>query len=137
MVARILARPVAWIIAGAILFCLIGLTVHSCTSARQASTEANLATSAGEASVGNGKDAVNSISGAAARTADTDKTTLENADAIRNAEGADAPVNPAVRNAGLDSLCRRAAYRCTEQCLQRAAARGMADAGTGCATSRR
>ena len=37
---------------------------------------------------------------------------------IRNAKGADAPVDPAVRDAGLASLCRRAAYRSSERCLR-------------------
>jgi len=135
MVARILARPVAWIIGGAILFCLIGLTVHSCTKASQAGAEASLATEAGKAGAASGSDAVNSVGGAAARDAATDMTTMENADAIQNADGADAPVNPSVRDAGFAGLCKRTAYRCTEQCLQRVAADRVADARARCAAS--
>jgi hypothetical protein len=40
----------------------------------------------------------------------------ENQNAILNAPGADAPVDPALRDAWLDGLCRRAAYRDHPRC---------------------
>jgi hypothetical protein len=137
MIARILARPVAWLIAGGILFLMIGLTVHSCSKARQAGAEASLSNETGKAVSDSGKDAVGAVEAVSGRNSAIDEITRENADEIRKAEGADALVNPAAHGAGLDSLCRRAAYRCTEQCLQRAVARGVAKPGTGCPSSRR
>lgn len=137
MIAKIFARPVAWLIAAAVLFGLLGLTMHSCSKARQAGAEASLATEVGKATAASGSDAVNSVGDAAARDAETDTITRENANAIQSAAGADAPINPAVHNAGLDSLCRRAAYRCTKQCLQRALAQGVADPGDRCTPARR
>ena len=50
----------------------------------------------------------------------TDTITRENDHAIRTAPGADAPVDPALRDTGLAGLCRRAAYRGDPKCVQHA-----------------
>lgn len=137
MIARILQRPVAWICTGAILFLLIGVTVRSCAVARQALSKARLSTEMAKAGMGNAKDAVGAVGAVSERATDTETLTRENEHAIRTATGANNPVDDGVHTAGLNSLCRRPAYRCSIKCVQRASARGMANAGSGCTTARR
>ncbi len=61
-------------------------------------------------------DAVETQGKANQRETESEAVTRSNEKEIRNAEGANDPVNPAVRDAGLRSLCRRAAYRNSERC---------------------
>lgn len=137
MVARILARPVFWIVALAIAFLLVGLTVRSCTQSRTSGAEAALSDETAKAVSDSGKDAIGSVDAVSGRNTASDNLTRENDHAIRNAQGAAAPVDPGVDGVGRDSLCKRAAYRCSVECVQRAAARGVANPGAGCAPARR
>ena len=89
-------------------------------AARKAKWEARLSDAQGQAASQSGADAVGTVGAVAGRSSDTEQITRENSDAIHNAPGADAPVDHRATGAGLDSLCRRAAYRGSEQCLQRA-----------------
>lgn len=95
---------------------------------RQASTAARLSENQKGAALDSGRDAVGAVGAVMGNEAAIDRTTRENEDAIRNAAGARDPVNPAVRDAGLASLCRRASYKCSQQCVQFTPAGGM-DAG--------
>lgn len=61
-------------------------------------------------------DAVKTQGEANKRETDSEATTRENEKEIRNAEGASDAVNPAVRDAGIRSLCKRPAYRDSERC---------------------
>ena len=61
-------------------------------------------------------DAIGTQGASAARERASQTLTRANEKEIRNAKGADAQVDPAVRDAGLRSLCRRAAYRDSERC---------------------
>jgi type II secretory pathway component PulM len=61
-------------------------------------------------------DAVETQGKANQRETESEAVTRSNEKEIRNADGANDPVNPAVRDAGLRSLCRRAAYRNSERC---------------------
>ncbi len=94
------------------------LTLRSCQSAETAKTEAKLATGQTGAALESGADAVGAIGRTHQSEVRIDVITQENDRAIRQAEGADAPVSDAVHAAGLRALCRRAAYRGSEQCLQ-------------------
>lgn len=101
------------------VMCIISLiTLNRCSAARTAGTEAKLATGQAGAAIQSGADAVDTIGNTQANEAAADITTKENDDEIRNAPGASAPVDPAVRDAGLRSLCRRASYRSNPQCVQ-------------------
>lgn len=82
-------------------------------------TEARLGRNQAEAALESGKDAVNTVGEAAEREAASDALTRSNEETIRNAEGADDKVAAPVRDAGLDALCRRAAYRDSLRCLER------------------
>lgn len=114
------------LLAAAILF---GVT--QCNSARQANTKAELGEGQAEVAGENAEDAIGTVGGVAGRAGEGDDLTRSNANEIENAEGSDEPVNPAVRDAGLDSLCRRASYRDVEECVRRATAAGVEDAGSG------
>jgi hypothetical protein len=61
-------------------------------------------------------DAINTQGAAAERERESEELTKSNEKEIRDAEGSNAPVNPAARDAGLRSLCRRPAYRDSERC---------------------
>lgn len=109
------------LIALAIVLALFGW--QQWQSARNAGREMRVATGQASASIANGRDAVATVGAAQTRETTTDQVTRENADAIRSAPGAAAPVDPRVRDAGLAGLCRRAAYRGDPKCLRFATAR--------------
>jgi hypothetical protein len=103
----------------AIVALLVGLlALDRCQAARTARTEARLATGQADAAVQSGADAVNAVGNRMSADAAIDTITQENRDAITKADGASAPVTAPARNAGLRSLCGRAAYRRDPKCVQ-------------------
>lgn len=96
------------------------LVVRSCRESRTATTIAKVASGQAAAATASGTDAVNTVGNRMAADTASDRLTKENDDAIRSAEGADAPVAAPVHNAGLAGLCRRAAYRGDRGCVQHA-----------------
>lgn len=115
------ARVISWIVLALLLVALLSL--GKCVYDQRAKTEVRLSKGQTGAALESGADAVGTVGQQAASETAADRVTKENEDAIRNAEGADAPVAGGVRDAGLDSLCRRAAYRGSEQCLRHPAPR--------------
>ncbi|HEU0045063.1 hypothetical protein [Sphingomonas sp.] len=113
-----LARVVTLLLVA--LLIAAALTARSCQRERTATTETSLARGQADAATASGKDAVETVGTRAQVDAATDTITRENADAIRSAEGASAPVAAPVRDAGLASLCRRASYRRDPKCVQHA-----------------
>jgi len=91
------------------------LAVRGCSGA---GTKAKLATGQAGAAANSARDTVQTIGNQAAAEDQADAITKENDRAIRSAPGANAPVDPAARDAGLRALCRRAAYRGDAKCLQ-------------------
>lgn len=91
------------------------MAVRGCSSAK---TEAKLATGQAGAAIKSGGDAVQTIGNQMTAETASDAITKENTDAIRSAPGANAPVTPTARDAGLRALCRRAAYRGDPKCVQ-------------------
>jgi hypothetical protein len=117
-----LARRV--LVIGLVVFVLVVAGgVHSCRSAWTAKTETRLATGQAGAAMASGADAASTVGEVAAKQAEADALTQENADAIRNAKGADSPVAAPVHDAGLRGLCRRPAYRGDPNCVQFAPAK--------------
>jgi len=112
------------IIAGLAVLALVLLLAafgwHEWRVTRTAKAEARLATGQAGAALASGRDAANMIGNRMDADAATDTVTRENDHAIRTAPGADAPVDPALRDAALRGLCRRAAYRHDPKCLQHA-----------------
>lgn len=80
--------------------------------------EARLSRNQAEAALESGRDAVGAVSAEAALERGHDDLTRSNADAIRNAEGADAPVAAPARDAGLRSLCKRRSSAGDPKCVQ-------------------
>lgn len=122
MIPKWLATTAGKLIAGLVVVLVVAgiFALDRCQAARTAHTEAKLATGQAGAAIQSGHDAADTIGNRMADDADTDAITRENADVIRNARGADAPVDPDADAAGLRSLCRRAAYRRDPQCVQHA-----------------
>ena len=108
----------------AFLLCVVGfLYVQSCQRARVAAGEKRVERAQSGATVESAKDAIATQSNVAEAQSAGEELTRTNEKEIRNAKGADAAVDPAVRDAGLASLCRRAAYRSSERCVRFLAAR--------------
>ncbi len=110
------------LIGAGVVLLLLGLALWWAYSALtgRSKAEARLGKNQAEAAAQSGADAVNVVGKAGEREADSDALTRDNEKDIRNAEGSDAVVNPASRDAGLASLCRRSAYRNDPRCVQRA-----------------
>ncbi|MAL26605.1 MAG: hypothetical protein CL820_12065 [Croceicoccus sp.] len=85
---------------------------------KRAGVEAELNAGRADAGIASGQDAANTVGAAGGRERAIDQQTRDNEHAIRNAPGADAPVDAGVHGVGLDRLCRRAAYRGDPRCLQ-------------------
>jgi hypothetical protein len=92
------------------------LLVRSCDRHRSEGAQAKVDRGQAGAFANSSADAVQTLGNAAARERTSDDLSRTNEEEIRNANGASAPVDPAVRNAGLRSLCRRAAYRDSPRC---------------------
>lgn len=113
-----LAKPMVW----ALIACLIVVaTLILAARIRNSSgeqTKAKLSQNMSDAAMESGRDAAEAMATKHAGDGAIDTLTRKNADVILNAEGADAPVSDAAHDAGVLSLCRRASYHGTEQCLQ-------------------
>lgn len=118
------------ILAGLLLAALI-FGVTQCQNARTAKQEARLSDAQAGAASDNAADAIGTAGAVSGRDTQSDDLTERNADEILRSPGADALVDPAVRDAALNSLCRRAAYRDSLKCLQRTAPAGVAAGGAG------
>lgn len=101
-----------------LLVILAALFLRECSAERTAKVETHLAQDQASASLASGADAVNSTGIVEGNATSADIITKENHDAIQNAQGANVLVTPAVRDAGLASLCRRASYRRDPKCVQ-------------------
>jgi len=119
------ARRFAPWIAFAIFAVLLALAgPAACRKLNNAEARARLGEESARAASRNGEDAVATVGAAAHREQQSDALTRDNEKEIRDAQGADDRLDPAVRDAGLGSLCRRPAYRDLERCrMRRAAAR--------------
>lgn len=80
--------------------------------------EARLGRNQAEAALDNGRDAVGAVGKQQAGEAATDTLTRENDSAIRSAPGAAAPVDPALRDAWLRSVCKRRSASRDPKCVQ-------------------
>ena len=133
-----LARRLAPL-AGLTLLALVLLVVlpGSCRRERTAAATARVEQGAARAASDNGRDAVETVGRAAERHDANERITRTNQEEIRHANGAEVPVAAAVRDAGIDGLCRRDAYRDDPRCLRRAGAAGVESGRAGGATAGR
>ncbi|GAA0745220.1 hypothetical protein CA233_19120 [Sphingomonas sp. ABOLD] len=98
----------------------LALFVRGCSGSE---TRVKLANGQGAAATESARDTVLTIGNQTAAEGHIDDITKENEHEIRAAPGANAPVDPAARDAGLRALCKRASYRSDPKCLQFAAPR--------------
>lgn len=116
-----LSTIVTRILAGALLIILIlgVLQVRSCSLAKQRAAQSKIDRGQAGAARESAKDAIQTQGEVSERGAASEDLTRTNEKEIRGAEGSTDPVNPAARDAGLASLCRRPAYRNHERCKLR------------------
>ena len=127
MIVADVARRLAHRFAPWIMIAMIGLLITlagpaACRKLNHEAARARLGEASATAASRNGEDAVATVGAAARREQQSGELTQTNEREIRNAQGADAPIDPAVRDAGLGGLCRRPAYRDDERCRVRRAA---------------
>lgn len=113
---RLTARLALYLLAGLAALAAAWWLYSAITAKPKA--EARLSRNQAEAAAQSGADAVNTVGRAGEREAADDALTRDNERNIRNAEGADARVGEAVNDAGVQALCRRAAYRDSLRCLE-------------------
>lgn len=130
MFSRLPARIIAALVLVVIALLLALLAWSAWKEARTNAARARLSASQTDAVSNSARDAIDAVGGVSGRSEAYDELTRRNADAIRNAKGADAPVDPAAADAGLRSLCLRRAYRGDPKCLRFLAPGGVANAGS-------
>jgi hypothetical protein len=99
-----------------VLIAVPALLVRSCDRHRSEAAQSRVERGQTGALSKSAADAVGTVAASGEASAASEALTRSNQQEIRNAPGANAPVNPAARDAGLRSLCRRAAYRDSERC---------------------
>lgn len=111
-----LRKPIAMLVVAVVVLAALWWAYSAITARPKA--EARLGKNTTEAALESGRDAVGTVGAQGAAEDAVDATTKENEHAIREAEGADAPVARPAHDAGLRSLCGRASYSQRPECLQ-------------------
>jgi hypothetical protein len=112
----IAGRVIAMVVGGLFLLALMGFGLSQCQKRRSEAAQARVERSQAEAASKSAEDAIGTVRRSGESEKASEELTRSNEKEIRNAEGANDPVNTAVRDAGLRSLCRRPAYRNHERC---------------------
>lgn len=92
------------------------LTLTQCSNGRQEAAQARVSTGQADAFANSAADSIAVQQAASGRERASEDQSRTNEKEIRDAQGANDAVNPAVRDAGVRSLCRRAAYRDSPRC---------------------
>jgi ABC-type protease/lipase transport system fused ATPase/permease subunit len=110
------ARTVFFIAGVVVLILAAAFTVRSCDKRHSQAAQSRLDAAQGGAQANSAADAVNTVAASGEAQAASEELTRQNEKEIRDAKGSDAAVDPAVRDAGIRSLCKRSAYRDSERC---------------------
>lgn len=112
------SKPLVRLISIVLALAVVGVffQVRSCSADRQRAAEVSLHKGQQGALANSTADAVNTQGAANQRERASEDLSRTNEREIRDAEGANDSVNPAVRDAGLRALCRREANRHAERC---------------------
>ncbi len=109
-----------WLVgAGILLVVLFSLTVTQCSKRRSMAAQERVEDAQAGAAANSAADAIATVQRSGEATATSEELTRTNEREIRDAEGANDAVNAGVRDAGLASLCRRAAYLNHPKCKLR------------------
>ena len=130
-IAAFFGRTIVQLAMVALIIVLVLVVLNQCSDSRQVAVEADVTENRGDAAADSAADAIGPAGAVNGRDTASDDLTRRNGNAIDDAPGADTPVDPGVHNVGIGGLCRRAAYRDSEQCLQHPLAPGMAGSGSG------
>lgn len=116
MMDRLTPRILAIITGVIALILIVGFTVRSCDKRRSQASQARVERSQAEAASNSAADAVGTVARSGEASAASEALTRDNEGKIRAADGANAPVNPAARDAGITALCKRQAYQNDPRC---------------------
>jgi type II secretory pathway component PulM len=105
------AKLIATVVAVIALVLVVGLTVRSCDKRRSQAAQHKVERAQTGALTNSAADAVNTVGNVSTNAASSEALTRSNERSIRDAEGSSDKVNPAVRDAGFASLCKRASFR--------------------------
>lgn len=112
-----LLRRFWWVIPAVLLFVMLFIWgPAACNKIRGLEQQTKIDRGQIEASHQSGSDAVNTVGTVASNQMQSEDLTRSNEKEIRNAQGANDAVNPAVRDAGLRALCRRKASAHDPKC---------------------
>jgi hypothetical protein len=115
-----IAREIIVKVVGVVLVMVLFVALlGQCEKRREAAAQARIDREQKDARIDSGRDAVETVGNAAAREQESADLGRRNEQEIRNAQGASDKVGRGVGDAGIDSLCRRAAYRDSERCRLR------------------
>lgn len=109
-------RLIAMIAAVVVLILVVSLGVRSCDKRRSAAAQSRVEREQTGALTNSAADAVGTVANVGDREAASETLTRTNEQEIRAAPGAAETVNPALRDAGIRSLCRRKAYEADARC---------------------
>lgn len=108
-----------WVTTALVLITLaVWWVVAALTDSSTAKTEARLNQNQTEAALANGTDAVQSVGRTTEYERRVDIITRETERVIREAPGADAPIDPDLQRLAIERLCLRTAYREHPECVQ-------------------
>ena len=110
MIERLGARAIAAIVFGLFLLAVLIFGVTQCQKRQSADTQAKVSKGQGQASIGAGAEAVNTVGNVAAGDAQTDATVAQGQEAVRNAP--DGLKGATARR----EACKLKTYRDTPQC---------------------
>ncbi len=110
------ARVIAMIVGVLLIVGLLLWGPAACQKIRSLSAQSKVTQGQTDALRNSATDAVNTQSETNKRETDSEDLSRSNEKEIRDAKGANDPVNPDARDAGLRALCRRAAYRDDPKC---------------------
>jgi hypothetical protein len=116
---EIAAKTIALVIAAVLLLVATIATLTYCEKQRSRGAQSRVERSQGEAASNSAADAIGTVARSGEASRASEDLTRSNDRDIRAAEGANASVNPAARDAGLTALCKRAAYREDPRCKEK------------------
>lgn len=106
------ARLVAMIVGAVLLVALIAFGVTQCQQRKSAGKQAEVSREQGNASIGSGAEAVNTVGNVANSDAATDEAVASGVEAVRNAPEGEKG------KAALKALCQMKTYRDTPGCKE-------------------
>lgn len=112
MIQRLGARVIGTIVLSLLILAMIVFGVSQCQSRKSAEKQAEVSKEQGQASVGAGAEAINTVGNVAAGDAETDASVSAGEAAIRNAP--DGQKGSATKAA----ICKLKTYRDTPQCKE-------------------